>query len=72
MNREMGLNYIFLDKQNILTGHLPSIFFLNAIRKFYFAVTDRQIYRLTIPLKCLALFSTQYPGGTDQYRYLNF
>ena len=29
-------------------------------------------YVITIPLKGLALFSTLYPGGTDEYSYTHF
>ena len=29
-------------------------------------------YVITIPLKGLALFSTLYPGGTDEYSYAHF
>ena len=29
-------------------------------------------YVITIPLKGLALFSTLYPGGTDEYSYAHY
>ena len=47
------------------------LYFLNATSNFMvqFKGTERRMHRLTISAKHLALFSTVYPDGTDEYGY---